>query len=1090
MTLHPTWRWVLAFTILAGSSTSSPTAQPTPAAPSQLWDTMRFRTVGPAVFAGRVDDVAVYEADPTIFYVGTTTGGLWKTVNNGTTWEVLFNTLDDVVGIGDVTVAQDDPDLVWVGTGGTQSWGKGVYKSVDGGKTWQSMGLADTKTINRIVLDPRNHDVVFVAAVGHLHGPNRERGLFKSTDGGKTWQNILFVDEDTGVSELVLDPSNPDVLYAATYQRRRTPFGANNGGPESAIRKSIDGGRTWRRLDAGLPQGSRGAIGIDIYPKNPRILYALVEHEGGKDLFRSDDAGESWRKTNEPEDFRYQGHRMRWFDQVHVDPNDDQRVYVLGVNIYMSSDGGRTFAINESAVQSGLWPPTNGLYLFNTSTHSDHRGFWINPKNSRHLISGSDGGICISYETGRTWDCMNNMDLAQVYHVGFDMDVPYRLYIGLHDNLGWGGPSAVRSHLGVGAGEWFLVAGGDGFVATADPTDSRTIYAESQNGNMSRVDRLTNERVPIRPEPPEGEEPYKWNFNTPMMISPHDPATLLMAANRLFRSRDKGQTWSVISPDLTARIPADDLSILGVPLKDIKVGPRTAAWGTIFTLAESPKRPGLYYTGADDGTVQVSRDGGGRWIDISANFPGLPPRTWVSKLAASRFVDGRVYASFAGHRSDDYAPYIYVSEDFGTSWRRITDGIPDGQVVHVVAEDHRNPSVLYAGTEFGLFVSIDRGESWSRMRANLPTVPIYSIALHPRDNDLILGTFGRGVWILDDLGPVQQAAEALTQTTYLFDSRPARQFNPAHDRWWMWGDRRFWGENPRFGAALSFYSAAEPGQVSITIRDASGNIVRTLRSDELGPITPGRVTRAYWNLRHEPIPAPVSQRADSKGPAFFTGAQKRAHSYREIRRDELNPLSAPFVLPGTYQASLSIDGRVVRSVAVTVQPDPLLRISDADRLSWHKAASEAHALQRRAYEAGDRLAALTQQVASLEEALASQTSPGSASPLAELSKRVASLRPRLTLPVPGGLGGDAGTRVTNIPGQLASVKMQLLGATAVPTAVQRRTITAARAALTEAVRETNAILRTQLPAALAALQQQGIRLPALDRLAPLPDVTP
>lgn len=1056
--------------------------------PADAWDGLRFRTVGPALFAGRVDDLAVYEANPAIVYAGATTGGLWKTVNNGTTWEVLFNHLDDVVGIGDVTIAQDDPSLVWIGTGGTQSWGKGVFKSTDGGRTWHSMGLADTKTINRIVLDPRDHDIVYVAAVGHLHGPNRERGLFKSTDGGRRWEHVLFVNEDTGVSEVVLDPTNPDIVYAATYQRRRTAFAAKNGGPESAVRKSMDGGRTWRRLDTGLPSGDRGAIGLDIFPRNPRVLYALVEHEGGKDLFRSDDAGESWRKTNDPEDARYQGHRMRWFDEVHVDPQDDRRVYVLGVNLYMSSDGGRTFDINESAVQSGLWPPTNGLYLFNTSTHSDHRGFWINPANPDHLITGNDGGVCISYEKGRTWDCMNNMDLAQVYHVGFDMDEPYKVYIGTHDNLGWGGPSAARSYLGIGAGGWFLVAGGDGFVATADPNDSRTIYAESQNGNMSRVDRLTNERVPIRPEPADGEEAYKWNFNTPMMISPHDSNTLLMAANRLFRSPDRGQTWAPISPDLTARVDAGELSVMGVPLKDMTMGSRTPTWGTIFTFTESPMRAGVYYTGADDGTVQVSRDGGKTWTDISTRFPGLPPRTWVSKLAASKFEAGRVYGSFAGHRGDDYAPYMYVSEDFGNSWKRTSSNMPDGQVVHVVAEDLRNPSVLYAGTEFGLYVSIDRGESWTRFRSNLPTVPVYGIALHPRNNDLILGTFGRGVWILDDLGPVQQAAEAMAQGAFLFDARPARQFNPAHDRWWMWGDRRFWGENPRFGAALSFYTQSAPRDISITIRDTANRVVRTLERNDLGPVRDRVLSRVYWNLRYEPIPAPARSGPPPDGAPFFTGAQKRAHSYQEIRRDELNPLSAPFVPPGTYQASLSIDGRVVRTIPVTVEADPLLRISEADRNAWHEAAMEAHELQRLAYTAGARVVELAGQVTSLQEAQKRQPADATVSARVErLTKRVEDLKPRLALPSPGALGGDSASRATNLPGQLASLKGQLIGATAAPTAIQRRALARARTGLADAVRETNDLLSNDFPAVVTLLEQQGLRL-SLAPLAPLPAV--
>jgi photosystem II stability/assembly factor-like uncharacterized protein len=607
---------------------------------------------------------------------------------------------------------------------------------------------------------------------------------------------------------------------------------------------------------------------------------------------------------------------------------------------------------------------------------------------------------------------------------------------------------------------------------------------------MSRVDRLTNERVPIRPEPRADEEPYKWGFNTPMMISPHDPSTLLMAANRLFKSTDRGQSWTPISPDLTSKVPASELSVMGVPLDKIKMGSRAPAWGTLFTFTESPRRAGVFYTGADDGTVQVSRDGGATWTNVTVNLRGLPPRTWVSKLEASRFADGRAYASFAGHRQDDFTPHIYVTDDFGASWRRITNGIPDGQVVHVVREDRRNGDVLYAGTEFGLFLSVNRGESWLRLRSNLPTVPIYDIAIHPRDNDLILGTFGRGVWILDDLTPVQQAAPAMTQTAHLFDMRLARQFNRAHDRWWMWGDRRFWGENPREGASIAFLVSSAARDLSLTIRDASQRVVRVLGKEEIGDVRPGRITRTFWDLRYDPLPAPASQRRTFTVPPFFTGAQKRAHSYQQVRRTELNPLSAPFVLPGDYTVTLSVDGRDVATRPVRVEGDPLVRITGAERQTWHDAAREAHELQRVAYEIGDRFAAISEQAGAIEKAAAGTTLPPDAAAKVEaFSKRMTALRRQLSLPAPGSLGGDAALRLTNYPGQLASLKGQLIGATAVPTAMQRMKMTESRTGLAKAVAEANEVLATDLPAAIALLRQHSVTLPALNPIAPLPGVS-
>lgn len=1069
---------LLSFYGTAGPVSGQGTAPPDT---ESLFRDLRMRGIGPAVFAGRINDIAVYEKNPAIFYVGATNGGLWKTVNNGTTWEVLFTDIDDASGIGAVAISQSNPDLVWLGTGGTQSWGKGVFKSTDGGASWQAMGLSDTKQISRIIVDPADSSIVWVAAPGHLYGPNRERGVFKTSDGGRTWDHVLFVDDDTGAFDLVMDPRNPQVLYATTYQRRRAPWGTNGGGPGSGIHKTVDGGQTWTRLQGGLPEGNLGVIGIDIHRRNPLILYAMVEHAGGKDLFRTEDGGQSWRKTNEPEDARYLGHSMRWFDQVRVDPHNDQRVYVMGVNVYKSEDGGRTFAMNESAVQSGLWPASSGLWIYNTSTHSDQRTFWINPANPEHLITGNDGGVCISYEGGATWDCMNNMDLGQFHHVGFDMDVPYRVYGGLYDNLGWGGPSATRSYLGIGAGEWFLVAGGDGFVAVADPNDSRIIYAESQNGNMSRVDRLTNERQPIKPQPGEGEEPYRWNFNTPFMMSPHDSSTLLMAGNRLFRSRDRGQSWTAISPDLTAGLGPEGLSLMGVPMGRFAIGTRALNYGTIFTFTESPMRAGLFYTGADDGTVQVSRDDGKTWNDVSDRFPGLPPRTWVSKIEASRFHEATVYATFAGFRADDYRTYVYASNDYGSSWRSITNGIPDGHyVAQTILEDQRNPDVLYLGTEFGLFVSIDRGARWTRLRNNLPTLPIHGLAQHPRENDLIVATFGRGIWILDDVTPIQQAVDALRADAYLFDMRPALQFNQAHDKWWMWGDRRFWGENPPAGAVISYYLGTTARDVRLTIRDTAGSIVRQMALDEMPAPAAGGIRRVVWNLRHQPLPEPAGPSRPAGVVPFFSGAQKRAHSYRQIDRQELNSLYGPFVMPGTYRVTLTVDGRDVNVRSLTVKPDPLISLSEGDRRAWRDVTLEVHELQRLAHDASARIEVLSTHLSSVEAALQGRSSlPESLrSELGVLGKRLGELRLRLALPRPGGAGG--------LPGQLASLKTQLLGASALPTTMQRRTMEEARQRLGSAISEANAIASGDLERLHELLRRQKHAIPALETLAPLP----
>ena len=1028
--------------------------QSPPSLPASYVDALKFRAIGPALVGGRISDVAVNEANTAMFYVGVATGGLWKTVNGGTTWEVLFDDQPDVVSIGDIAIGPRDPNLVWVGTGEnnnrqSSSWGRGVYKSTDGGRTWSHMGLEDTRHVGRIVIDPTNPDVVFVAATGHLWGPNRERGVFKTVDGGRTWTLALFVDENTGATELVMDPRDSRVLYAGTYQRRRAVWGFNGGGPGSGIHKSTDGGRSWTRLTGGLPDGNVGRIGMDIFRRNPNVLYARVEHATRGGVYRSDDAGHSWRRMSA------ENPRPMYFSQIRIDPANDHRIYMLGVALHISDDGGQTWVMNRSAIQEGIWPPGSPI---DAATHSDHHAFWINPANPDHLITGNDGGVSISFDRGLTWRMLDNMDLGQFYHVGFDMDVPYRVYGGMQDNLSFGGPGWTRSYLGISNDEWFLLGAGDGFVSFADPTDSNIVYTEWQNGSIVRVDRRTNERKTIKPEAREGEPRLRWNWNTPLIMSTHDPKTLYIAAQRVFRTRDRGHSWEAISGDLTTGTDRETLSLMGVPAKDFTLAKHdgVSSWPTLVALAESPRRAGLLYAGSDDGLVHVTRDGGATWTNISDRFKGLPKGRSVSRLAPSNAVEGRVYASFDGHESDDYTPYLYVSEDAGASWTRIGD-LPSGHVVRVVVEDLRTPDVVYAGTEFGLFVSLDRGRRWTRWRANLPTVPVFGIAQHPREQDLILATHGRSIWILDDVTPVRQAAQAMATDAFLFDVRPARQFNRAHDRWWMNGDQRFWGHNPPFGALLTYHLRSAAEDVRVRVADANGTVVREL--DLEGGSAHAGVHRVTWDLRHEPIRVTrPSDRADAD-PVLLGPPQVRSHMFQQIRRAEVDPLIGPFVLPGEYRVTLVVNGREASTRPVRVEPDWLIAIEDADRRTQHDAALTLHAWQRTANEAADRVTTISKEFARVETRLAA--TPAAANAVEAARTRLTTLRQRLGVALPGERRVPGSGQA--LPGQISSVKAQLMQSTSAPTATQMQTVDDIEQALRRAVDDLNTLEGTTWP---------------------------
>ena len=1050
--------------LIAGMLAVALSAQqrPAPAAapPPDPYPGLKFRNIGPATMAGRIDDLAVLESNPAVFYVGSATGGLWKTVNNGTTWTVHFDDLDDVVSIGDVAINPNDANTVWVGSGENNnrqsgSWGNGVYKSTDGGETWKHMGLSTSKHVARIIVDPVDHDVVYVAALGSLWGRGGERGVYKTTDGGLTWNRVLHVDDDTGATELVMDPSNNKVLYAATYQRRRATWGFNGGGLGSAMWKSSDAGRTWAKLTNGVPAGPLGRIGMDVYRANPNILYARIEHEKESGTYRSDDAGRTWRKMSSVNP------RPMYFSQIRIDPNNDLRVYVLGVQLHLSDDGGKTF-------------------IENGTMHSDHHAMWINPKNSNHILDGNDGGVGISWDRGATWEGIYNMDLGQFYHVTYDMDTPYNVCGGLQDNYTWCGPSAVRSRQGIVNDDWFQIHGGDGFEAQIDPTNSRIIYAESQDGNVSRVDRLTNERKTIRPLPPRGEAPYRWNWNTPILMSPHDPSTIYVGANRVFKSTDRGQSWTAISGDLTEATDREGLSLMGQVAKDFTIAKHDGvqSYGNIVQLVESPKTAGVLYAGTDDGKVHMTKDAGKTWTDITGKFPGVPKNAYVSRLSASAHDVNVVYATFDNHRADDYGTYIYASVDGGNNFRSIGEGIPKGHAVTAMTEDPKNPGVLYSGSEFGLFVSPDRGGRWTRIKSNLPTVPIHEIVIHPRENDMIVATHGRSIWILDDITPLQQQAEAMKSDTFLFDMKPAMQFNPANNRGFV-TDKPFFGRNPTYGAGISYYLSKPQKNVALRIRDGAGTQVRELTGNDVRDGLGTGINRVYWDLRHQPLTPVTGQPAAGGGGGGGGGFGGGGNN-------------GPNVMPGDYRVTLVVDGKEVGTKTLRVTGDKDMTMTDAERRTWHDTALNLHEMQKVANAAAEAVTTLGNQMTAAEALLKTAANPPAAAKTAisDANTKLTDLRRRLGLGQQqggggGGGGGGFGAQQQNVRGQLGQVKGQLMGSTSMPTQQQIRITGELRTDMEKVVADTNALIAA-IPAIYDAMGASGAKPTALKPIGPLP----
>jgi photosystem II stability/assembly factor-like uncharacterized protein len=1041
---------LVVFILIGVLATASASAQDGQTKVDAALKNLQWRAIGPANMGGRIDDFAVVETNPTTWYVGVATGGVWKTTNNGTTFDPIFDDQSNT-SIGDICIASSDPNIIWVGTGEpnnrqSSSWGDGVYRSLDGGKSWQNMGLRDSKHIARIVIDPRDPNIVYVAALGHLWGANKERGVYKTTDGGKTWSPSLFINEDTGATDIAMDPQSSSTLYAAVYQRRRVPWGFNGGGQGSGLYKTIDGGATWKKLTKGLPtEGPTGRIGIDIYRSNPSVVYAVIENAKGG-TFRSDDRGETWVKMSDT------NHRPMYYSQIRIDPNNDQRLWMCGAPMLISDDGGKTF--------------TQTLV---TRIHGDYHGLWIDPANSNHVLAGSDGGIHQSYDRGRTWDHLNTIPLGQFYEISLDNQKPYMVYGGLQDNGSWAGPSGTLNVDGISNDEWFRTGGGDGFYSVVDPTDSNIIYVESQNGSVSRLELKTSERRLIRPQSPKGEPEYRFDWNSPIVISSFNHSTIYFGGNRVFRSTNRGDTWTR-SNELTNNEDRDKKPIMGA-LPDKTTLSRhdgQETFGQVVTLAESPIKEGLLYAGTDDGNLQVSRDSGATWKNITSRVPGLPKNAYVSRVVPSRYGEGTLYATFDNHRSDDYNTYVFVSTDYGESWKSLKSDLPAGTTCRVIREHPRNQNLLFLGTEFGAFVSFDRGARWTRLKGNLPMVRVDDIQIHPRDNDLVLGTHGRSVWILDDIGSLEKMSdEVMNSEVTLFDIKPATHYR-LYNRGGITGHKVFAAPNPPYGAVINYYlKDKSKDDVKVTITDKSSKMVRELKG-----LNDAGLNRLVWDLRMTAPVAPEGGQPGGGGGGGGFGFGPRG----------------PRVQPGEYTITIAAAGKQATKT-VRVEEDPRIQISDADRAKLVEAQMKLYAMQRATGNVRRALEGLRNQLNVLQESL--KKTPNVSGEVSGAVKSVADQVDdlyRKTVNVPD-TTGNAGPALPDAPrpiqNRIGGLANGLDGYTALPTADETQRIDELSGELRTLVEQVNKLLEETIPNLNKQMRDNGMMfVNTVPRVAP------
>ena len=758
---------------------------------SSTFSGLKWRGIGPAFTSGRIADFAVNPKNHSEYYVAVASGHVWKTTNAGTTWAAVTDTLPYSIGV--VVMDPNNSHVVWVGTGENNhqralGWGDGVYKTTDGGKSWKNMGLKESRQIGGIIIDPRNSNVVYVAAEGSAWGPGGERGLYKTTDGGKTWNKVLNISENTGVNNVVFDPRDPDVIYATSEQRRRHIFTKIGGGPESAVYKSTDAGATWEKIMSGLPKVDIGGMGIAVSPVNPDYVYLIMQAaENGSGFYRSTNRGASWEKMS---DHHESG---QYYNEIYCDPKNVDKVYSVETVSHVTVDGGRT------------WKP-----LSNNNRHVDDHAIWIDPNDTDHFLIGGDGGIYETWDGGDTYDFKENLPVTQFYRVNVDNDYPfYNVYGGTQDNNSFGGPSQTLKADGIVNDDWIVTNGGDGFWTAIDPTNPNIVYAESQYGGMVRFDKKSGEAVGIRPEPGKGEKTYKWYWDTPLIISPHSPTRIYCAAERVFRSDNRGDSWTTISDDLSTQTDRNSFPVMGKywPYEAVAKDVSTSLFGLIVSLAESPVKENLLWAGTDDGLVQVTEDVK-TWRKIE--IPGVPKYTLVSDVLPDKFDENVVYVSFNNHKRDDFKPYLFKSADKGRTWKSIASNLPVNGPVNTIEQDFVNPNLLFVGTEWGFYFSLDGGEKWIELKSGLPKVKVCDIVLHKRENDIIIATFGRGFYIIDNYTPLRLASkEIMEMDSHIFPVKDALTYVQMGGRYGQ-GSTYFKSPNPEFGATFTYFLKEAP----------------------------------------------------------------------------------------------------------------------------------------------------------------------------------------------------------------------------------------------------------------------------------------